>query len=545
MNNVRIICFTLLALVASFNGTAQPLTDTFTYQGKLEDDGAFANGLFDFEFRLFEDETQDLQIGPTLSLDDVDVVEGIFTVQLDFGAGLFNGQRRWLEIRLKQSDDTGGLTILAPRQELRAAPNALYAVESEMALTAVQIQWGGITDVPGDIADGDDDTLGSLSCADGEVAKSNAGVWGCAVDADTPSTGDTLGELECNAGEIAKYNGSQWVCDVDIDTDTDTDTTYTAGRGLALVDTEFSAAGVPMENVIVVAEAGGNFTSVAAAVNGISDASESNPYLVWVAPGRYVETETTQIPAYVHLKGAGSNVTTVTSSITAATHFDATTVVVNDNARLSNIEVENTGDSSLAIAVYVLPTSRETIVENVFASATGTGGTGHFAFYVNDADLVLRGVHAQATGATTVNTAVGIINNTGGFPRTLIEDSTLLGGNNNTESCADSSQTGIALQLVSAAPVVVDSYLCGGHRTVSASVAGMTQIHRSRLLVSSTTNAFMIDTTGSASVIIAGSYVQFLGNLHSGTSGSLICVNNYNSTWDPAGNGKTTATACN
>src|ERR1043165_8183891 len=79
----------------------------FTYQGKLADNGAPARGNYDFQFKLFDAVSSGNQIGATLTFDGnagnqplVVVANGIFTVQLDFGAcpTCFNGTARFLEI---------------------------------------------------------------------------------------------------------------------------------------------------------------------------------------------------------------------------------------------------------------------------------------------------------------------------------------------------------------------------------------------------------------------------------------------------------------
>ena len=48
------------------------------------------------------------------------VSDGLFTVQLDFGAAAFNGDTRWLEITVNG-------TLLTPRQRVNATP---YAVQT-------------------------------------------------------------------------------------------------------------------------------------------------------------------------------------------------------------------------------------------------------------------------------------------------------------------------------------------------------------------------------------------------------------------------------
>ncbi len=108
-----------LALAAS-PAMAAPLGTSFTYQGVLKDDlGDPQTGSFDFIFELHDDAMADSQVGPTVIKNSVTVTDGLFIVELDFGA-VFDGADLWLEIEV----DT---TVLSPRQHLTAAPYALFA----------------------------------------------------------------------------------------------------------------------------------------------------------------------------------------------------------------------------------------------------------------------------------------------------------------------------------------------------------------------------------------------------------------------------------
>ncbi len=108
-------------LAASAAQTQTPLGTAFTYQGQLKQAGAPYNEPANFEFRLWDALTGGTQVGPTVVANTVPVTNGLFTVTLDFGAGAFAGDARWLEITVNG-------TLLAPRQALTATAYALYAL---------------------------------------------------------------------------------------------------------------------------------------------------------------------------------------------------------------------------------------------------------------------------------------------------------------------------------------------------------------------------------------------------------------------------------
>jgi hypothetical protein len=119
----------LAALFLSFAcAPANAVGTAFTYQGQLSVSGVPADGPHDFEFRLFDAVSGGTPIGGTvLSAEDLVVVDGTFTVELDFGLSPFDGGDLWLELRVRDGADTGGHAILAPRQRLTAVPYAVHA----------------------------------------------------------------------------------------------------------------------------------------------------------------------------------------------------------------------------------------------------------------------------------------------------------------------------------------------------------------------------------------------------------------------------------
>ena len=124
----------LLALWFFANTTAAQITTAFTYQGQLQASNQPANGPYDFEFELYDQASGGLPLA-LLPLDDVQVIDGVFTVQLDFGVGTFVGDMLWLEISVRDGPSTGGYVGLLPRQEITATPYALHA--ERVAMNAV------------------------------------------------------------------------------------------------------------------------------------------------------------------------------------------------------------------------------------------------------------------------------------------------------------------------------------------------------------------------------------------------------------------------
>lgn len=143
MRRAALLLISVLSLFATVAARAQtPMTTAFTYQGELASDGTPATGTYDIRYRLYDAASDGTQVGSTLCSDNQAITNGRFTTSLDFGSAAFAGQKRFLEIEVRQDAgldcaDATGFTLLAPRQELTAAPNATFAQAAATATTAL------------------------------------------------------------------------------------------------------------------------------------------------------------------------------------------------------------------------------------------------------------------------------------------------------------------------------------------------------------------------------------------------------------------------
>jgi len=106
-------------------------SSVLTYQGRLQDAGAPADGLYDFNFRLFDAPLGGSQIEATQCVDNLPVTKGLFTTMLDFGRQYATPAQRFLEVQVRADTGLNCFTtsgfITLPRQLLTSTPLATHA----------------------------------------------------------------------------------------------------------------------------------------------------------------------------------------------------------------------------------------------------------------------------------------------------------------------------------------------------------------------------------------------------------------------------------
>ncbi len=176
--------------------------------------------------------------------------------------------------------------------------------------------------------------------------------------------------------------------------------------------------GYDLANVVWVATSGGDFTSLSAALASITDSSETNPYVIKIAPGIYTETAQVVLKNYVDVEGSGQDVTTITcecgvngqGSTGAATLLAGEPGVDNITAEIRHLTVKNTGPTAVidenpqVVGIASANSSGSFSLSHVTVIAQGDGTQFSAAgVVVVQSGARLDHVTATASGARLVN----------------------------------------------------------------------------------------------------------------------------------------------
>ncbi|MEM8930549.1 MAG: hypothetical protein AAGE94_05210, partial [Acidobacteriota bacterium] len=144
-----LVVLAVLVLGALGASTAAAAPSAFTYQGELLIAGEVFSGPLDMEFTLFTDPVVGAQVGATVALAEVYVIEGLFEVELDFGT-VWDGSAVWLEIGIRDAGTADPFLRIDPRQRVTSAAGSVFSLEAADADTvdgedAVDLAIQGVT----------------------------------------------------------------------------------------------------------------------------------------------------------------------------------------------------------------------------------------------------------------------------------------------------------------------------------------------------------------------------------------------------------------
>lgn len=110
----------LVLAAAAAPAFAAPQLPDFVYQGRLQENGAPANGNFDLAFALYDAPSGGNQVGAAIDEADYPVADGVFSISLAF-PGAFTGTQLYLQVSVE------GIPML-PRQPVATTPVAQYTL---------------------------------------------------------------------------------------------------------------------------------------------------------------------------------------------------------------------------------------------------------------------------------------------------------------------------------------------------------------------------------------------------------------------------------
>ena len=234
-------------------------------------------------------------------------------------------------------------------------------------------------------------------------------------------------------------------------------------------------------NVIIVAPTGGDFTSPVAALASITDASESNPYLVKLMPGLYnIGGGSVIMKEYVDLEGSGEIVTCIVGTV--STPYNSISgdsrplygvVTMANESEIRHLQVKNTGagtgtgkDTKCVTAIL----SRDTFGNLSHVSAVAQGTNCNVGILVDitvagsDQVAVLQSVFANADGGVI---AIGMAvrgSGSGAEMSAALLGTIATGGGASTDN--------VGLNVRSAAPIVQGGILLAEGGTLTLALKG-------------------------------------------------------------------------
>ena len=130
------------ALLIFGGSVSQAQITAFNYQGQLNDETGPTTGIYDLQFAVYDSPAAGNIVSGVLTNLATPVSNGLFSLTLDFGTGVFDGGERWLELGVR-TNGAASFTTLSPRQAILPVPYAIHALSSG---TSGSVAAGSITE---------------------------------------------------------------------------------------------------------------------------------------------------------------------------------------------------------------------------------------------------------------------------------------------------------------------------------------------------------------------------------------------------------------
>lgn len=290
-------------------------------------------------------------------------------------------------------------------------------------------------------------------------------------------------------------------------------------------------------NVVLVSKDYGEFKNPVDAMNSITDASRSNPYIISVAPGVYnLRSIPLYMKSHVSLVGSGQKATYIVGRVDSAAMLpDGGPGLINgaDASEIRHLTVINRYDGT-AHAIHNFDASP--LISHVTAIARGGGGSGAFkAGLWDDAGSAstLEHVTLRALGESGGSPCLGLFNRNS---VTRVHGSRLIANGcliNNGVTVDEGGRV-----LIDDTTIVAKNSPSGLDNAVAVTT---TSIEQARATIRNTVirgsiiadNVDPARAAGMAIVRIATSMVD--GTISSGTWGEIKCVGAFDAYFDPLG----------
>lgn len=184
-----------------------------------------------------------------------------------------------------------------------------------------------------------------------------------------------------------------------------------------ILGSDSSNSGSNLSNVITVANEGGDFTKPADALESITDASASNPYLIVIAPGNYSSSSALVMKEHVNLQGSGVNATTLIRTQVAGSRDRSNSAVINvvENSTVSDLKVVNLGGSTFSYGIYIdsQTTNTRVLCENINIEVSG--GISSSVGIFDQGQSRLKNIDVTISGGVAGTRNIGIEGFNNGF----------------------------------------------------------------------------------------------------------------------------------